>query len=668
MLVAVGIFGSGGEQCYPADVAPGPGSSWTAMHEALAGKVLAADELPRILDERRRDDRWRPHPVSLAPAQWIWLPSGRTLPNTFVLFRKEVSLAAPPVRATAFLTADSRYRLTVNGRRVHWGPAPCDPRHLDVDPVDLAPYLRPGKNAIGVEVLYYGIGDGTWAAGKPGMIFHAVIETEGGRRERVVSDVSWLALVDRAHRPGAPKRWFLRALQEEFDARLHPAGWDTPDYQPDARWLPAMGIGGSPDKPASVCWYPGGDSMDGVPPARASLRLRQIPLLCEVEVPAMRLADAGRVAWQRDPSDWFEYRIPGSFSIAREPATAAAAGPDAWQLPATPEPQQGVFVTFEFKEQVVGWPYFTIDAPEGTIVELLTQEAHDPKGPPWLDSHFFSWSRYVCREGVNRLEPFEYESLRWLQLHVRGAKRPVKLTGVGVRRRVHPWTHEPRIRSSEPALQRLFDASVNTLYNSAQETCVDGMGRERQQYSGDGGHQLLAVRCLGEPRLSARFLRTFSEGLTPDGYFLDCWPAYDRLARVMQKQVDGAYWGPLLDHGVGFNFDCWQHYLDTGDLASLVEPYPRLLRFAAYLESIRGQDGLLPAEGLGIPTVWIDHEAYRQQRHKQCAFNLYAAAMFKNALAPIARAFGESDRAERFVRLGDELLTATVRRYWSPER
>ena len=195
------------------------------------------------------------------------------------------------------------------------------------------------------------------------------------------------------------------------------------------------------------------------------------------------------------------------------------------------------------------------------------------------------------------------------------------------------------------------------------------MGRERQQYSGDGGHQLHAIRyAFGETRLPARFLRTFSEGMTPEGYFLDCWPAYDRLARVMQKQIDGAYWGPLLDHGVGFNFDCWHHWMQTGDLEALREPYPRLLRFAGYLASIRDEDGLLPVEHLGLPTVWIDHVAYRQQRHKQCAFNLYAAAMLQHALAPIARAFGDEQRAREADKLGGEILQATVRRFWSAER
>lgn len=653
------------EESRPAP-SPAESSTWTTMREALLGKTVPVEALGGASQADNAQNPWRPHPVNLAPAHWIWLPSERTLANTFVLFRREVNLSRAPARAAGWITADSRYRLTVNGRRVQWGPAPCDPRQMDVDPVDVTKFLQPGKNVIGIEVLHYGVGDGTWPAGKPGLIFHLAIETPDGKKERIVSDATWQCAIDRAHRPGAAKRWFLRALQEEFDARLHPAGWDTASFQPDQRWIPAAVIPCAPDKPAAASGYPGNDLIEGVSPARSALRLRQIPLMRESETPAIRLADSGRIEWLRDPLDWFEFRVPGSFRIQGDPA-AVSDGP-AWRLPATAGSRQGVFATFEFQEQIVGWPYFTIDAPAGTVVELMCQESHDPKGPRWLDTHFFNWARFVCREGENRFETFDYESLRWLQLHVRGAGRPVTIRNVGVRRRTFAWSQRPHIRCSEPALQRLFDAAVNTLYNSAQEICADGMGRERQQYSGDGGHQLLAVRCLGEPSLSARFLRTFSEGQAPEGYFLDCWPAFDRLARVMQKQVEGAYWGPLLDHGIGFNFDCFQHYQETGDLGALVEPYPRLLRFAEYLAALRGPDGLLPVENLGIPTVWIDHDAYRQQRHKQCAFNLYAAAMCRHALAPLARAFGQRERAEKLVRLGDEILAATVRRYWSAER
>ena len=164
-------------------------------------QVLSVEEIQKFIERRGEKLRWRPHRIDLAPAKWIWLPSKRTLPNTFVLFRREVELDAAPIQATGWITADSRYRLTVNGQRVQWGPAPCDPRQLDVEPLDITAHLRPGKNVIGVEVLYYGIGDGTWAAGKPGLLFHASIKSAGGEMLQIVSDSRWRCVVDRAHPP-----------------------------------------------------------------------------------------------------------------------------------------------------------------------------------------------------------------------------------------------------------------------------------------------------------------------------------------------------------------------------------------------------------------------------------------------------------------------------------
>lgn len=606
--------------------------------------------------------------MDLSPARWIWFPSQRTLPNSFVLFRRQITLDAAPRTAVGWVLADSRYRLTVNGQRVQWGPAPSDPRWQEVDPVDITALLQPGTNTIGVEVLYYGEGDGTWALGRPGLIFRLDIEHADGRCEQVVSDESWLTYLDRAHRPGQFRRWFLRALQEQFDARLRPEGWDAPQFRPDKRWLPAMLLRGAADKPSMQTSGPdyllGADSADNT----ARLRPRSIPLLQNVEIPAARMTESGRVTWLRDPDDWFESRTPGSMTVERADV-AHPLDSGRWTLPAASDPSIAAFITFEFAEQLVGWPYFTIDAPAGTVVELMCQESHDPVGPhPWLDTHIYAWSRFICREGINRFEEFDFESLRWLQLHVRNNTRPVTISGVGVRRRLYPWPAPATIRIEEPALQRLMDASVNTLNNSAQETIVDGMGRERQQYSGDCGHQLFALRYgFGETRLPVRFLSTFSQGMTLDGYFLDCWPGYDRLARLMQRQVGATVWGPILDHGVQLNFDCWWHYMDTGDLDVLREPYPRLLRFAEYLESIRQPDGLLPVENIGVPSVWIDHHAYQKQRHKQCAFNLYTAAMAEHALANIARAFGDTHRAEQFVLWGRETLNATIDEFWSEE-
>ena len=615
----------------------------------------------------------RPAPVStsprppvqlpdLSPAQWIWYPSGRTLQNTFILFRREINLAAPPRRATGWIAADSRYRLEVNGGRVQWGPPPCDPRWAEADPIDLTGVLRAGQNVIGATVLFYGQGDGTWPIGKPGFLFWLEIEHADGRVEKIVSDPGWRALLCRAWRPGQFKRWYLRALQEEFDARLYPQGWSEPGFVPTVDWLAAMPLAGSPNKPALSASYYEYMLDVGSGPANAELRPRSIPLMKESEVPVAMLTESLWLEWLRPAQEYFECRTPDAFKAVRQAcATETSAGVWQVQLDGT----RGAALTFELVEQVVGWPHFTIEAPAGTTVELLVHEAHQAGGPALINSHFDSWTRFICREGVNRFECFDFESLRWLQLHVHGTAAVVTIRDLGVRRRVFPWPNEPLLKSDEPALQRLFDASINTLHNSAQETLVDGMARERQQYSGDGGHQLHGVHlAFGETRLPARYLATWSQGMTKDGYFLDCWPAYDRLARLMERQLDLTSWGPILDHGVGFNFDCWHHYNYTGDLDALREPYPRLLRFADYLRSLRGRDGLLPVEDLGIPSVWIDHVAYQRQRHKQCAFNLYVAAALEHALAPIARALGDTARAAALAALGREVRVATVKMFW----
>jgi hypothetical protein len=599
----------------------------------------------------------------LQKAQWIWYPSGRTLANTMVLFRRGFELTAPPKRATGWIFGSSRYLLFANGQRIQFGPAPCDPRHEEIDPVDLTAMLKSGRNAIGAQVLYYGHGDGTWPAGKPGFLFWLEIEQADGQKMIIASDTQWQAHYARAWRPGQFKRWYLRAFQEDFDARRFPHGWQEPDFQPDSAWIPAMPLDGPADKPSIATSY--SDYALDVGAARSGVELnpRRIPMMRENWQPAKRLAESMWIDWQRPAEEYFELGVPNAFTVDRS-ASAKQLSSAIWEIDL--DGSRAAALTFEFTDQIVGWPALTIEAPAGTIVELMTQEAHKVGGPPLLNTHFYGWSRFTCREGLNRFETFDFECLRWMQLHVRNARGPIRICGVGVRRRQFPWPNEPRVQVGEPALQRLIDASINTLHNSSQETVVDGMGRERQQYSGDGGHQLHAIYfTFGETRLPARFVRTFSQGITLDGYFMDSWPAYDRLARLMERQLGLSNWGPLLDHGVGFNFDCFYYYQYTGDRKPLAEAYPRLLRFAEYLRSIQGRDGLLPVENIGIPTVWMDHQAYRKPRHKQCAFNLYAAAMLEHALPAISRAFADETNAAAAERFGASLRHAAIAKFWS---
>ncbi len=598
--------------------------------------------------------------LDLSPAKWIWYPSERTLQNTFILFRKEITLDKDLVSAKGWVIADSRYQLFVNGQRVQWGPAPFDPRWQEADPVDISRYLKRGKNVIGCQVLYYGTGDGTSPLGMPGFLMNITIDGK-----EIITDGSWKSFLARSWNPGQYKRWYLRALQENFDARIFPYGWDTANFTETGEWIFAQELSGKAGKSSGS----NGNSnyqLDISGNVDSQLRERSIPLMKENNVAVKQLTEAYWIDWKMPCENYFDMKVPHAFA-----ASPIVPLPEFKNTTLTIAPNGGkaAALTFEFNRQSVGWPYFTIDAPEGTVIEMLVHEAHKPGGDVLINTHFNSWSRFICKEGMNTFSPFDFESFRWVQLHVHNFNRPVTISKIGLLRRQFDYTLEPRIVISDTVIQKVMDASVNTLYNSAQDIIVDGMARERQQYSGDGSHQLHPLyQAFGEARLPARFVSTFSQGITVDGYFLDSWPAYDRLARLQQRSINWGYWGSIVDHGVGFCMDSYNYYLYTGDRTPLQEAYPRIVKFFRFLQSMVDQkDGLLKVEDLGVTCVWMDHIAFKQQKHKQLSFNLYVSAMTGYSLYELSKVFGDTETAKQAKIFSENILSHCVAKYWSNE-
>jgi hypothetical protein len=81
------------------------------------------------------------------------------------------------------------------------------------------------------------------------------MEFPDGQEQVIASDGQWQAHYARAWRPGQFKRWYLRAFQEDFDARLYPHGWQEADFTPDRDWVPPMILDGPADKPSLATSY-----------------------------------------------------------------------------------------------------------------------------------------------------------------------------------------------------------------------------------------------------------------------------------------------------------------------------------------------------------------------------------------------------------------------------
>lgn len=123
------------------------------------------------------------------PACWITADDSlRNAPNTWMEFRKDFTLKKTPRKAEARIVADSKYWLWVNGRlAVFEGGLKRGPNRTDTyyDVVDLAPYLRKGRNDVRLLLCYFGrAGFSHVSSGQAGVIVDAPAIG-------LVTDASW---------------------------------------------------------------------------------------------------------------------------------------------------------------------------------------------------------------------------------------------------------------------------------------------------------------------------------------------------------------------------------------------------------------------------------------------------------------------------------------------
>jgi alpha-L-rhamnosidase len=613
----------------------------------------------------------RPSPPSESiqwTARWIWFPEQRTLPSTFVFFRKEFELPELAERELdCWVTGNSRYKLYVNGKFVQRGPAPSDPRHWDVDPVDLRPYLRQGRNVVAGLVCHFGGGDGTYVPGTPvglpptaGFLFQAQIPTAKGNVS-VATDESWQAHRARCWPAGNYQRWYLRALQESFDARQYPYGWN------------GVGFDASAWRKARILDVPAGRPVLREVPAESwqddwRLTPRSIPLLDEKLLAPVRVTNAGWVSWNVPPEEYFDCFPPDAFREELD-SEVVLNRPSEGLFPvriAAPGAKSAV-LTLDFGQAVAGYPFVRIRAPAGTTVEILYVETQDPNRLLLRTApEYGQWVRLVTRQGETEFEAFDWDCFRFLQLAIRGSNEPVEILEAGVRQRLYPYPHHPDLKTSDAALNRAFVAAVNTHLIVAQDTLMDNVTRERQQYAGDVDHgKLASYYGFGEYRQPARMIRTFAQGQNDEGWFMDCWPAWDRCQRLWQKSLGLTQWGPIIDHGLGFVISTALYYLFSGDKTTIEAVYPQFLKFEGWLAENVQRDGMLPVTGWVRNSVWMDHRGWKRPEDKKAAFNIYYVGFLRDGMARLAEWLGDPRQADLFRQHAAEVSNGIQRTYWS---
>jgi alpha-L-rhamnosidase len=90
-------------------------------------------------------------------ARWITHPTAPLREPLVLHFRRSLELQRKPAHYVVHVSADNRFVLYVNGRRVGDGPARGELAHWRYETFDLAPYLSAGTNLVAATVWNFGI-------------------------------------------------------------------------------------------------------------------------------------------------------------------------------------------------------------------------------------------------------------------------------------------------------------------------------------------------------------------------------------------------------------------------------------------------------------------------------------------------------------------------------
>lgn len=182
-------------------------------------------------------------------AKWITSPDAKNEANTWICFRKDVSLQKVPKQALAAIAADSKYWLWINGQLVVFegslkrGPSPEDTYY---DEVNLAPYLKKGTNKIAVLLWYFGKdGFSHKSSGKAGLLFDLQSDACS-----ILSDGSWQTMIHPSILPwdGIQPNMRLSESSLYFDGRKEPVGWNQ-ETDNSGSWVSAPEMGTPPCQP-----------------------------------------------------------------------------------------------------------------------------------------------------------------------------------------------------------------------------------------------------------------------------------------------------------------------------------------------------------------------------------------------------------------------------------
>ncbi|MCP3735911.1 hypothetical protein M9979_13630 [Sphingomonas sp. RP10(2022)] len=589
--------------------------------------------------------------VAQAPARsaaqgWITQADTPASANPVVLhFRRAVDLAAKPARFPVRVTADNRFVLYVNGTRVASGPSTGDVAHWREATIDLAPWLRRGRNVVAA-VVWNGVkpivvpadatpqqrqrAEGAMLFTQTAPNFQQSVATGfrliGDGKAAAISTerAGWRVRRDAGH--GFENGWrqiiksglfYVAAHPETIDAARADFDWAGPDEQ---------GTG----------WQ------DATPAPDAARR----------GIVADRLLPQGYAA--TSPGKVVRTDLAGGTAFPTRAVTVPA--------------NSKVTLLIQRDAMVAAYPQLDVDGGAGARVTLTWSEAlydaNRKKGDRALvgDRSVYGIHDTFLPDGRPRtFETLWWRTWRYAEIAVETKDAPLVLKGLRAFETGYPFEQIARFTSDDPTLTRIFDVGWRTARIDAHETYMDTAYWEQLQYTGDTRLQMLISYAVsGDARLAEQAIDAFP-GSNVEGGLMD--GAYPQRAPNVIAPFS-LIWVAMLDD--------WR--MRQRDPAPIVRHLDRMRTVLDWFRPWQQPSGLLGKNPQWNFIDWVGQPATDRKvfpsygsTNESCLMTVSWLGALQQG-ARIEAALGDPARGTAYAAKADTLKQAIRARCWVPAR
>ncbi|WOO40293.1 hypothetical protein [Rubellicoccus peritrichatus] len=396
-----------------------------------------------------------------------FISTGSARANSFSGFLREFYLKGDEGASLA-ITADTHYKLYVNGCFVNAGPAPFRRPIMRVDEYDISDYMNSSLNRVFVLTRFIGTDVKYNIRGEPGFI--AVIKNG---EEIIKTDCQWRAFDINAWECDAPNITWALPPMESVDMAL-------PTYK-------ILSLYAQEDYKTNY------DQIDGLEtpvqarePKGIQFERRRVPLLHwqKPKAPVLRsifrtnnevhnLRDTPlkldreymEPAWDAEAYDVLDERQPVLCKDLGEP---------------------GYALLYDALRMTAGDFSIEIEADEVATVEIATAERLIGNRPFISRNGSYYLTRLMLTPGVNRYRLYAFSGFRYIFFIAKKFKNKLKINKLCFHECSSDLNYRDYLELDDRAVSTIYSISRRSIQLTTQASCYDCNTREQGSYWGDG--------------------------------------------------------------------------------------------------------------------------------------------------------------------------------------